>query len=84
MTPQLSSDLNVLCIPEGEANTFADKSSLKFQQKVAALYRADSIDEPSQLDSRELPRQRQRNGSIGRFAELPAERLPWPGHTPNS
>jgi hypothetical protein len=37
---------------------------------------------PQQLDSREIVRyERHRQGSIGRFVELPAEPLPWPGNS---
>ncbi|KAF1830626.1 hypothetical protein BDW02DRAFT_91878 [Decorospora gaudefroyi] len=70
MTPQLSS-----------------KASSQFQQKIAALYSAESMTErcdPQQLDGREISRyERHRHGSIGRFAELPAEPLPWPGNSGN-
>ncbi|EUC31185.1 hypothetical protein COCCADRAFT_6907 [Bipolaris zeicola 26-R-13] len=68
MTPQLSS-----------------KASSQFQKKVAELYRADTMEtrEPPQLDSREILPQFRRRDSMGRFAELPAEPLPWPGHSAN-
>jgi hypothetical protein len=63
----------------------AGKTSSQFQQKMAALHRAESItepDDPAQLDSREISQyDHQRNRSVGRFAELPAEPLPWPGNS---
>ncbi|EUC41911.1 hypothetical protein COCMIDRAFT_29402 [Bipolaris oryzae ATCC 44560] len=66
MTPQLSS-----------------KASSQFQKMVAELYRSDTMEtsEPPQLDSREILPQFHRRDSTGRFAELPAEPLPWPGHS---
>ncbi|KAG9188177.1 hypothetical protein G6011_02100 [Alternaria panax] len=61
------------------------KASSQFQQKIAALYRTESItepDSPTQLDSREIGRDDpRRNGSVRHFAELPAEPLPWPGNS---
>jgi len=59
------------------------KLSLQFQQKVAALYRTESTTErydTPQLDSREISRlEHGRHDSAGRFVELAAEPLPWPG-----
>ena len=59
------------------------KLSSQFQQKMAALYRAESITErydTPQLDSREISRLEDgRHDSAGRFVELAAEPLPWPG-----
>jgi hypothetical protein len=84
MTPQLSSKLFhvTLWTPGHYSNMRPGKASSQFQQKIAALYKADTVErcEPAQLDSREILHQHRRRDSIRRFAELPAEPLPWPGH----
>jgi hypothetical protein len=85
MTPQLSSKSCLFQQPRTITDHGTGKASSQFQQKVSALYRADTMTErhhPQQLDSREIGRyERHRQGSIGRFAELPAEPLPWPGNS---
>lgn len=86
MTPQLSSMLSHVAMSgTKESNSFPGKASSQFQKKVAELYRADTMEtrEPPQLDSREILPQFRRRDSMGRFAELPAEPLPWPGHSAN-
>lgn len=61
------------------------KVSSQFQQKVAALYRVESITErydTQQLDSREISRlEHGCRDATGRFVELAAEPLPWPGNS---
>lgn len=84
MTPQLSSKLSDVAMSGVEgSNMVAGKASSQFQKKVAELYRADTMEtcEPPQLDSREIVPQFRRRDSMGRFVELPAEPLPWPGHS---
>ncbi|KAH8622495.1 hypothetical protein IG631_22770 [Alternaria alternata] len=68
-----------------DTNISLGKASSQFQQKIAALCRAESIteqDDLAQLDSREIGRDKHLcNGSVGNLAELPAEPLPWPGNS---
>ena len=84
MTPQLAGQfMRSTFDDESRIDINIGKESSQFQQKVAALYRAESItdgyDTP-QLDSREISRiEHGRHDSAGRFVELAAEPLPWPG-----
>ncbi|KAH6852865.1 hypothetical protein BKA58DRAFT_394381 [Alternaria rosae] len=85
MTSQLSSKPMCYALVFGTRYYLkSGKASTQFQQKIAALYRADSItkpENPPQLGSREIGQHElHRNASMARLSELPAEPIPWPGH----
>ncbi|KAF1937433.1 hypothetical protein EJ02DRAFT_437878 [Clathrospora elynae] len=73
------------CVSNDMSPQLSGKASSQFQQKVASLYRAESRAtrcDAQQLDSREIGRSETfSRRTIGQFAELPAEPLPWPGHS---
>jgi hypothetical protein len=85
MTPQLSSEFLVDPQTRAAADQRIGKASSQLQQKVAALYRVDTVAErhnPLQLDSREIGRHENRSHrSISRYAELPAGPMPWQGNS---